>query len=186
MSLSLSSIADLPCREAYARDIFRDSVIPYKRSGSFEVLGPVDPKDVSYTKTRPSTPSTDQSSRRPSHRKECTRTTNCFIVHHPGTGRTFIRGPCVFSNHTSEGHLGSRHPLSVLPLRSTDRRLRLEWCHARGNWTAEEWSQVVFSNESRFNLGSDDNRVRVWRPRGECLNPAFNLQRHTVLTADVP
>ncbi|GFX88785.1 transposable element Tcb2 transposase [Trichonephila clavipes] len=26
---------------------------------------------------------------------------------------------------------------------------------------------------------SDDNRVRVWRPRAERLNPAFALQRHT-------
>ncbi|GFW35988.1 transposable element Tcb2 transposase [Trichonephila clavipes] len=84
-----------------------------------------------------------------------------------------------------EGHLGSRRPLRVLPLTFTHRRLRLEWCRARGNWTAAEWNQVVFSDESRFNLSSDDNRVRVWRPRGERLNPAFVLQRHTSLTAGV-
>ncbi|GFX13069.1 transposable element Tcb2 transposase [Trichonephila clavipes] len=30
----------------------------------------------------------------------------------------------------AEGHLGSRHPLCVLPLTLTHRRLRLEWCHA--------------------------------------------------------
>ncbi|GFV72332.1 transposable element Tcb2 transposase [Trichonephila clavipes] len=36
----------------------------------------------------------------------------------------------------AEGHLGSRHPLHVLPLTPTYRRLRLEWCHARGNCTA--------------------------------------------------
>ncbi|GFW43903.1 transposable element Tcb2 transposase [Trichonephila clavipes] len=64
----------------------------------------------------------------------------------------------------AEGHLGSRRPLRVLPLTLTLRRLRLEWCCAPGNWTALEWNQVVFSNESRFNLSSDDNRVRVWRP----------------------
>ncbi|GFY01220.1 transposable element Tcb2 transposase [Trichonephila clavipes] len=45
----------------------------------------------------------------------------------------------------AEGHLGSRRPLSVLPLTPTHRRLRLEWCRARGNWTAVEWNQVVFS-----------------------------------------
>ncbi|GFV45316.1 transposable element Tcb2 transposase [Trichonephila clavipes] len=33
----------------------------------------------------------------------------------------------------AEGHLGSRCPLRVLPLTPTDRRLRLEWCCARGN-----------------------------------------------------
>ncbi|GFW78452.1 transposable element Tcb2 transposase [Trichonephila clavipes] len=32
---------------------------------------------------------------------------------------------------------------------------------------------------------SDDNRVRVWRSRGERLNPAFALQRHTAPTAGV-
>ncbi|GFV54155.1 hypothetical protein TNCV_1027271 [Trichonephila clavipes] len=42
-----------------------------------------------------------------------------------------------------------------------------------------KWNQVVYSNEPRFNLSSDDIRVRVWRPRGERLNSAFALQRHT-------
>ncbi|GFX71076.1 uncharacterized protein TNCV_3648411 [Trichonephila clavipes] len=42
------------------------------------------------------TPSTDQSSRRPPHRRKYTRTANCFICCHPGPGSTFIRGPCVF------------------------------------------------------------------------------------------
>ncbi|GFX80168.1 uncharacterized protein TNCV_2108121 [Trichonephila clavipes] len=41
------------------------------------------------------------------------------------------------------------------------------------------------SDESRFNLSSDDNHVRVWRPRGERLNPAFALQRHTAPSAGV-
>ncbi|GFT25076.1 transposable element Tcb2 transposase [Trichonephila clavipes] len=60
-----------------------------------------------------------------------------------------------------EGHLGSRCPLRVLPLTPTHQRLRLEWCRARGNWTAAEWTQVIFNVESRFNLSSEDNRVRV-------------------------
>ncbi|GFV53076.1 transposable element Tcb1 transposase [Trichonephila clavipes] len=85
----------------------------------------------------------------------------------------------------AEGHLGPRRPLRVLPLTVTYRRLRLEWCHARESWTAAEWSQVVFSDESRLNLSSDGNRVLVWRPYGERLNPAFALQRHTAPTAGV-
>ncbi|GFV97227.1 hypothetical protein TNCV_161961 [Trichonephila clavipes] len=67
------------------------------------MLGPVDARDVIYTKTRLRTPSTYQSSRRPPH---------------------------------------------------------------------PEWNQVIFRDESRFNLSSDDNRVRAWGLRGECLNPA--------------
>ncbi|GFU63304.1 transposable element Tcb2 transposase [Trichonephila clavipes] len=78
-----------------------------------------------------------------------------------------------------------RRPLRVLPVTPTHQRLRLEWCHTRGNWTAAEWNQVVVSDESKFNLSSDDNRVRVWRPRGERLNPAFALQQHIASTAGV-
>ncbi|GFX98402.1 transposable element Tcb2 transposase [Trichonephila clavipes] len=57
--------------------------------------------------------------------------------------------------------------------------------HARGNWTAAGWNQVFFSDESRFNLSSDDNRVRVWRPCGKRLNPAIAEQRHIAATAGV-
>ncbi|GFW13606.1 transposable element Tcb2 transposase [Trichonephila clavipes] len=61
----------------------------------------------------------------------------------------------------AEGHLGLQHPLSVLLLTPTHRRrLRLEWCHTRRNWTASEWNQVVFSDESRFKLSNDDNLFR--------------------------
>ncbi|GFV72466.1 transposable element Tcb2 transposase [Trichonephila clavipes] len=63
------------------------------------------------------------------------------------------------------------------------RRLPLKGCHARGSGTAAEWNQVVFSDESKFNLSRDDNRIRVGRLRGERLHHAFALQRHTVPTA---
>ncbi|GFV52306.1 transposable element Tcb2 transposase [Trichonephila clavipes] len=104
------------------------------RSDCEEVLGPVDPRDVICMKTRLRTPSTDQSTKRPPHRKKCTRTANCFIGRPPGTA---------------------------------------------------EWNQVVFSDESRISLSSDDNRVHVWRPRGERLNLAFALPRQTASTAGV-
>ncbi|GFU47583.1 transposable element Tcb1 transposase [Trichonephila clavipes] len=84
-----------------------------------------------------------------------------------------------------ERHLGSRCPLRVLLLTPTHGHLRLEWCHARGNWTSAEWNQVVFSDESIFNHNSDNNRFCVWRPCGESINSAFALQRHTAPTSGV-
>ncbi|GFW70925.1 transposable element Tcb2 transposase [Trichonephila clavipes] len=57
------------------------------------------------------------------------------------------------------GHLGPRRSLLLLPLTPSHRRVRLEWCRARGNWTSVEWSLVLFSDDSRFNSSSDDNRV---------------------------
>ncbi|GFW64800.1 transposable element Tcb1 transposase [Trichonephila clavipes] len=61
----------------------------------------------------------------------------------------------------------------------------LEWCHSRGDWTLAEWNQIAFRDESTLNLSSDDNRVRVWRSRGELLDLSFALQRHTTTTAGV-
>ncbi|GFV98971.1 transposable element Tcb2 transposase [Trichonephila clavipes] len=85
----------------------------------------------------------------------------------------------------AEGQLGSRRPLRVLPLTPTHRHLRLEWCCARRNGTAVGWNHIAFSEESRFNLSSDDNLVCVWRPHGERFNPTFSLQRHTAPKAGV-
>ncbi|GFS58956.1 transposable element Tcb2 transposase [Trichonephila clavipes] len=99
---------------------------------------------------------------------------NCFISRPPGTGSTFIRGPCVFTKKRRrlvKGHEGSRCSLRVLPLTPTHQRLHLEWCRARGSCTAAEWNLVVLSDESRFNFSSHDNRVRVWRPRFERITP---------------
>ncbi|GFT38696.1 transposable element Tcb2 transposase [Trichonephila clavipes] len=37
-------------------------------------------------------------------------------------------------------------------------------------WNVTDWQKVVFSDESRFVSGTDDNRVRVWRRPGERYN----------------
>ncbi|GFU23958.1 transposable element Tcb2 transposase [Trichonephila clavipes] len=57
--------------------------------------------------------------------------------------------------------------------------------HPRQTSRREDPHIVVFSDESRFNFRSDDNRVRVWKPRGERPNPAFALQRYTAPTSGV-
>ncbi|GFV21640.1 transposable element Tcb2 transposase [Trichonephila clavipes] len=43
---------------------------------------------------------------------------------------------------------------------------------------------MTFVQEPRIRIQSqqDDNRVRVWRPSGERLNPVFTLQQHTAPT----
>ncbi|GFS56161.1 transposable element Tcb2 transposase [Trichonephila clavipes] len=79
----------------------------------------------------------------------------------------------------AEGHLGLQHPLRVLPLTPSHQHLRLEWCSTRGNCTAAEWNRVVFSDESRFNLSSDENPVRV-------CSPVVNASILPLLYSDTP
>ncbi|GFW33840.1 HTH_Tnp_Tc3_2 domain-containing protein [Trichonephila clavipes] len=96
------------------------SVLNRLQSRAEAVLGPVDPRDVIYTKIKLRTPSIDQSSRRPPHRKKCTRTSVrrspvaiqaqvASSLGAPVSSRTIRR-------RLAEGHLGSWRPLRVLPL----------------------------------------------------------------------
>ncbi|GFV94283.1 transposable element Tcb2 transposase [Trichonephila clavipes] len=52
-------------------------------------------------------------------------------------------------------------------------------------WFVTGWQKVVFSDESRFVLGTDDNRVRVWRHAGERCNFPQTVLRHTACTASI-
>ncbi|GFS65525.1 transposable element Tc3 transposase [Trichonephila clavipes] len=52
-------------------------------------------------------------------------------------------------------------------------------------WNVTDWQKVVFSDESRFALGTDDNRVLVWRRPGEQYNSPHTVLRHTARIAGV-
>ncbi|GFX05299.1 transposable element Tc1 transposase [Trichonephila clavipes] len=52
-------------------------------------------------------------------------------------------------------------------------------------WNATDWQKVVFREESRFVLGTDDNRVWVWRRPGERYNCPHTVPRLTARTASV-
>ncbi|GFW40601.1 transposable element Tc1 transposase [Trichonephila clavipes] len=78
--------------------------------------------------------------------------------------------PQKISRHLAEANLKSKRPFRALPLTPEHRQLRLQWCQARSMWNVTDWQKVVFSDESRFVLGIDDNRVRAWRRPGPFLN----------------
>ncbi|GFX14775.1 transposable element Tcb1 transposase [Trichonephila clavipes] len=78
--------------------------------------------------------------------------------------------PQTISRHLAEANLKSKRPFCALPLTPEHRQLRLQWCQARSMWNVTDWQKVVFSDESRFVLGTDDNSVRVWRRLGERYN----------------
>ncbi|GFX82366.1 transposable element Tc1 transposase [Trichonephila clavipes] len=87
--------------------------------------------------------------------------------------------PQTISRHLAEGNLKSKRPFRVLPLTLEHRQLRLQWCQARSMWNVTDWQKVVFSDESQFVLGTDDNRVRVWRRPGErCNSPPHCSTSH--------
>ncbi|GFV44416.1 transposable element Tc1 transposase [Trichonephila clavipes] len=93
--------------------------------------------------------------------------------------------PQTISRHLAETNLKSKSPFRALPLTLEHRQLRLQWCQARSMWNVIDWQKVVFSDESRFVLGTDDNRVWVWRRPGEQYNSPHTVLHHTAHTAGV-
>ncbi|GFY08048.1 transposable element Tc1 transposase [Trichonephila clavipes] len=93
----------------------------------------------------------------------------------PTVTRSTIRAdvgivPQTFYRHLAEANLKSKCPFRALPLTPEHRQLRLQWCQARSMWNVTDWQKVVFSDEYRFVLGTDNNRIRVWRRPGPFLN----------------
>ncbi|GFY32468.1 transposable element Tcb2 transposase [Trichonephila clavipes] len=93
--------------------------------------------------------------------------------------------PQTISRHLAEANLKSKSPFRALPLTSEHLQLRLQRCQARSMWNATYWQKVVFSDEFRFVLGSNDNRVRMWRRPGEWYNSPHTVLRHSARTASV-
>ncbi|GFT62370.1 transposable element Tc1 transposase [Trichonephila clavipes] len=93
------------------------------------------------------------------------------------------RSNCSTNSHLAEANSKPKRPFRALPLTPEHRQLRLQWCQARSMWNVTDWQMVVFSDESRFVLGTDDNRVRVWRCPGERYNSPPTVLRHTDRTA---
>ncbi|GFT81529.1 transposable element Tcb2 transposase [Trichonephila clavipes] len=51
------------------------------------------------------------------------------------------------------------------------RTARLQWCREHHNWTEQDWTCVLFSDESRFSLSSDCRRQLIWRESGTAYRP---------------
>ncbi|GFU05094.1 transposable element Tcb1 transposase [Trichonephila clavipes] len=61
------------------------------------------------------------------------------------------------------GHIGlyARRPVTCVPLTATHCRLRLTWSREHALWTPQQWSCVMFSDESRFSLQCDSRRTLI-------------------------
>ncbi|GFT10259.1 transposable element Tcb1 transposase [Trichonephila clavipes] len=66
------------------------------------------------------------------------------------------------------GYIGlyARKPVRCVPPTATNCLLRLYWSRENALWTPQQWSCVMFSEESRFSLQSDSHRTLIWRTPG--------------------
>ncbi|GFT28641.1 transposable element Tcb1 transposase [Trichonephila clavipes] len=78
------------------------------------------------------------------------------------------------------GHISlyARRPVRCVPLTATHCRLRLTWSREHALWTPQQWSGVMFSNESKFSLQSDSRRTLIWRASCTRYHQQNTIERH--------
>ena len=57
----------------------------------------------------------------------------------------------------------ARRPVKRIPLTRNDIQARLQWGRAHVKWMLNDWTPILFTDESRFCMDLTDRRVRVWR-----------------------
>ncbi|GFW23574.1 transposable element Tcb2 transposase [Trichonephila clavipes] len=91
------------------------------------------------------------------------------------TGRPISRFTVARRLHG--GGLFARRPVRCVPLTPANRRRRFLWCREHRNWRDNEWGRVLFTDESRFSLSSDYDRILIWRERGSRNHPSNIIER---------
>ncbi|GFS95604.1 transposable element Tcb1 transposase [Trichonephila clavipes] len=92
------------------------------------------------------------------------------------TGTTVSR-QTVYRRLERIGLYASRS-VRCVTLTATHCRLRLTWSREHALWTPQQWSCVVFFDESRFSLQSDSRRTLIWRAPGTRYHQENTIKRH--------
>ncbi|GFU52168.1 transposable element Tcb1 transposase [Trichonephila clavipes] len=86
----------------------------------------------------------------------------------------------LWQRFQDDGHIGlyARRPVRCVPLIATHCRLRLIWSTEHALWTPQQWSCVMFSDESRFSLQSGSRLTLIWRAPGSRYHQEKTIERH--------
>ncbi|GFU89597.1 HTH_Tnp_Tc3_2 domain-containing protein [Trichonephila clavipes] len=75
--------------------------------------------------------------------------------------------------------LYARRPVVCAPLNRRQRRARLSWAREHVSWTRQRWASVLFTDESKFTLDSDSERLLIWRKRSTRYHQSNTVERHS-------
>ena len=71
--------------------------------------------------------------------------------------------------------LFARRPAKKPYITPKNRRARVAWAKEHLTWTAQQWRNVLFSDESKYALFGSDGQQYIRRPRGKKFDPAYQL-----------
>ncbi|GFT99184.1 HTH_Tnp_Tc3_2 domain-containing protein [Trichonephila clavipes] len=122
-----------------------------------------------YSTGRPrdTTPNEDQYLAVTAKRSRRNTASDLSRQHSSATGTTVSR-QTVYKRLEHIGLYACR-PVRCVPLTATYCRLRLTWSRDHALGTPQQWSCVMFSDESSFSLESDSRRTLIWRVPGTII-----------------
>ena len=103
--------------------------------------------------------------------------TSIMLARHLRTATGTRVSDMTIRNMLHAAGLRGRRPYVGIPLTHRHRQARVDWARAHRQWRQRQWNQVLFSDESRFNLSFADGRRWVWRRVGERFDAA-NVMQH--------
>ena len=74
-------------------------------------------------------------------------------------------------NRLHSAGLMARRPAIRIPLTRNHIQHRLNWAREHVGWTLNDWTPVLFTDESKFCVDFTDRRSRVWRTANERFAP---------------
>ncbi|GFX56190.1 transposable element Tcb1 transposase [Trichonephila clavipes] len=110
-------------------------------------------------------------------RLECRRT-QLEVSEELGIAQSVISR--LWQRFQDDGHIGlyARRPVRCVPLTAIHCHLRLTWSREHALWIPQQWSYVMFSDESRFSLQYDSRQTLIWRAPGTRYYPENTIERH--------
>ncbi|GFW25425.1 transposable element Tcb1 transposase [Trichonephila clavipes] len=91
------------------------------------------------------------------------------------TGTTVSRQTVYI--HLGHIDLYARRPVRCISLTATHYRLRLTCSREHALLTSQQWSCVMFADESRFSLLSDSRRTLIWKAPGTRYHEENTIER---------
>ncbi|GFY15529.1 transposable element Tcb2 transposase [Trichonephila clavipes] len=87
-------------------------------------------------------------------------------------------------NRLHEGWLYARRRMVCIPLTPRYRAARRRWAAEHRDWEQNDWSQVLFTDDSRFSVECDTRHVLVWRTGALEITPHSFVKGHNTEEQD--
>ncbi|GFW58458.1 HTH_Tnp_Tc3_2 domain-containing protein [Trichonephila clavipes] len=127
---------------------------------------------------RATTPAEDHFLALSARRRRTTTVPQLVADHFQASGRRI--SATTVRNRLHNAGLYARRPVVCVSLNGRQRRNRLCWAREHVSWTQQQWTSVLFTDESRFTMESDSGHLLIWRNSAlDTINPT--LLKDTVI-----